>query len=530
MPTQSVVPTPGQGMVSPSGRPRRASAINAARLSSHYLGELKVSDRVALGLGDSAESSPDLAAHGEGSSAQPLELSGGSSEGEPEGTVVSLLGSTSGREKLSHRDWSVVSGPKTRAPASAAPASDGDHSSEDSDDIPIRDIVSRMQTGQTAPRGKYQSYLLLGRTPPSSPPAFEPARAEKVRRPRSPLLGKKKRQAERPTPERDSKRKHKHKHRESARAGHASYADDRGSSKKTKRSAPPDSADGSWPPKKSRRTRSSLSSASSGSLPRTGVLSAPVRPADSTNSSLAVATRISDPHPGAYSVLALPAALRVPFSTLQTRAAQAASRDFRITPQNARLHELRFLPFGSFGCWKAILERQTGQIAQVGEGRPRIPPTPCSLAAPDVDAEVYFEPSVPVYPLVNLSWIPGGADWSRAATEVDAVEPWRTWWLTDPTSHPYNTCFRDRNVDFLPFAPSGMESHVVEAAVVDDVDLTESDPLIRSPNAPPCAKRSGIHIFEGCGPGELGWSASYSAATARHARATQDDAAGHRLG
>ncbi|GMF38006.1 unnamed protein product [Phytophthora fragariaefolia] len=45
------------------------------------------------------------------------------------------------------------------------------------------------------------------------------------------------------------------------------------------------------------------------------------------------------------------------------------------------------------------------------------------VPAPDVDAEVYFEPSVPVYPLVNLSWIPGGADWSRAATEVDAVEP-----------------------------------------------------------------------------------------------------------
>ncbi|GMF52173.1 unnamed protein product [Phytophthora fragariaefolia] len=145
------------------------------------------------------------------------------------------------------------------------------------------------------------------------------------------------------------------------------------------------------------------------------------------------------------------------------------------------------------------------------------------VPAPDVDAEVYFEPSEPVYPLANLSWIPGGADWSQAGTEVDAVEPWRTWWLTDPASHPYNTCFRARNVDFLPFAPTGVESHVVEAAVVDDVDLTESDPPIRSSSAPLCANLSGIHIFEGCGPGELGWPASYSAATARHARAVQDD-------
>ncbi|GMF57409.1 unnamed protein product [Phytophthora fragariaefolia] len=113
--TQSTVPTPDQGMVSPSGRPRRASAINAARLSSHYLGELKVYDRVALGLGDPAGSSPDSAMQGEGSSAQPLELSGDSSEGEPEGTVVSSPESASGREQLGHREGSAVSGPKARA-------------------------------------------------------------------------------------------------------------------------------------------------------------------------------------------------------------------------------------------------------------------------------------------------------------------------------------------------------------------------------------------------------------------------------
>ncbi|GMF60191.1 unnamed protein product [Phytophthora fragariaefolia] len=160
--TQSTVPTPGQGMVSPSGRPRRASAINAARLSSHYLGELKVSDRVALGLGDSAGSSPDSAMQGEGSSAQPLELSGDSSDGEPEGTVVSSPESASGREQLGHREGSAVSGPKARAPASSAPASDGDDSSQDSDDVPIRDIVSRMQTGRNTPRGNRSVRLLSG--------------------------------------------------------------------------------------------------------------------------------------------------------------------------------------------------------------------------------------------------------------------------------------------------------------------------------------------------------------------------------
>ncbi|GMF40594.1 unnamed protein product [Phytophthora fragariaefolia] len=87
-----------------------------------------------------------------------------------------------------------------------------------------------------------------------------------------------------------------------------------------------------------------------------------------------------------------------------------------------------------------------------------------------------------------------------------------------PGSPSYNACFRARNVDFLPIAPSGVDPNVVEAAVEDDVDLTEPDPPIRSTSAPMCANRAGIHIFEGCGPGELGRTASDSAATARSAR------------
>ncbi|GMF49744.1 unnamed protein product [Phytophthora fragariaefolia] len=137
------------------------------------------------------------------------------------------------------------------------------------------------------------------------------------------------------------------------------------------------------------------------------------------------------------------------------------------------------------------------------------------VPALDVDAELYCEPPVLVYPLVNLSWIPGGSDWSQAVSEVDAAEPWRTWWLTDPARHRYNACFRARTVNFLPFAPSGVDSSIVEAAVEDDVDLIE--PSIRSTSAPPCANRTGIHIFEACGPGELGGSVSDSAATVRSA-------------
>ncbi|KAE8952681.1 hypothetical protein PR001_g33185, partial [Phytophthora rubi] len=46
------------------------------------------------------------------------------------------------------------------------------------------------------------------------------------------------------------------------------------------------------------------------------------------------------------------------------------------------------------------------------------------LAAPEADAELFFEPSVPFYPLVNLSWIPSGKDWCDAAASVDRFETW----------------------------------------------------------------------------------------------------------
>ncbi|POM74239.1 Hypothetical protein PHPALM_8835 [Phytophthora palmivora] len=73
--------------------------------------------------------------------------------------------------------------------------------------------------------------------------------------------------------------------------------------------------------------------------------------------------------------------------------------------------------------------------------------TPTPLA----DAELYFDPSVPLSPLVNLPWVPD------SILAVDHHEPWRAWWLLDPARHPFNTCFRSRNPEFMVFAPKGMD-------------------------------------------------------------------------
>ncbi|KAE9303888.1 hypothetical protein PR003_g21893 [Phytophthora rubi] len=365
----------------------------------------------------------------------------------------------------------------------------------------------------------------------------------------------------------------------------------------------------------------------------------------------------------------LPEVLRVPLSRLRTRASQAASRDSRITPQLARLRDLRFVHYGSARCWKAILANQTGQVSMdYSSGKPRVPATRCcfdgitafadvynpnhpaqrlrrllpdspfflppkaledartrlanstkpvglmeklaevfvkirgeipdsaggapsstrddhptqffvalyerghwlvessvmmglhpayhegstydevaelhalwlqyrlarkrrsdalralmtfltedlysavmkklnGLAAPEADAELFFEPSVPFYPLVNLSWIPSGKDWCDAAESVDRFETWRTWWLTDPAEHPFNTCFRTRNLEFQVFASKGVDPRIVEDSVEDDVDLDEPAlPQISSGTRIP-VNREGIHIFEGCEEGEFSWSA-----------------------
>ncbi|KAE9268911.1 hypothetical protein PR003_g31297, partial [Phytophthora rubi] len=129
------------------------------------------------------------------------------------------------------------------------------------------------------------------------------------------------------------------------------------------------------------------------------------------------------------------------------------------------------------------------------------------LAAPEADAELFFEPPVPFYPLVNLSWIPSGRDWCGSAESVDRFEQWRTWWLTDPAEHPFNTCFRTRNLEFQVFASKGVDPRIVEDAVEDDGDLDEPAPSQISSGARIPVNREGIHIFEGREEGELGWSA-----------------------
>ncbi|KAG3108122.1 hypothetical protein PI124_g19416 [Phytophthora idaei] len=81
-------------------------------------------------------------------------------------------------------------------------------------------------------------------------------------------------------------------------------------------------------------------------------------------------------------------------------------------------------------------------------------------------------------------------------------------------AHPYNTCFRARNVDFMVFAPRGMDPRgidprgidprVMEDAIQEVFDLAEPTTPRIAAGAPPRVNRDGIIIFMGTGLGELG--------------------------
>ncbi|GMF55589.1 unnamed protein product [Phytophthora fragariaefolia] len=81
--------------------------------------------------------------------------------------------------------------------------------------------------------------------------------------------------------------------------------------------------------------------------------------------------------------------------------------------------------------------------------------------APQLDSELYFDPSVPFAPPANLPWFPTSADWCEAPFDIDVGEPWRAWWLRVPELHPYNVYFRPRHPGFLVFGSAESDlSHV----------------------------------------------------------------------
>ncbi|KAG3030996.1 hypothetical protein PC120_g3405 [Phytophthora cactorum] len=97
--------------------------------------------------------------------------------------------------------------------------------------------------------------------------------------------------------------------------------------------------------------------------------------------------------------------------------------------------------------------------------------------APLLDAEVYFDPAVPHYSPINLSWIPSCSDWVQCAHD---------------------------GVGFEVFAPHCIDPHFVEDAIEADIDLAEPAPPRIAANASPRANHDGSHIFMGTGLDELG--------------------------
>ncbi|KAE9184878.1 hypothetical protein PF004_g23530 [Phytophthora fragariae] len=343
--SQPTVPPASVAMTSPSGRPIRAKAATARMISAHCLEVLETPHYVVLGSGHSP-GSPDLldSASGpsvEGTSAHPLSVSDGSSaagseyeDGGDEDSAGSLppapvKSSSKGRLRRTHTQ------------------SEDEVGDDDSDNVPL----SSLRSSSSVPRGKMQSYLQAGRTPPG-PPAESGDSGEASEDGSGARSSSKKRKRKH-----KSKRKHKHKHHHSRLPVQF-------------------------------RLRSVSTQASSSSTPTAASSTGPVR--------------ILFIDFEAHDRPELPEILRVPLSRLRTRASQAASRDSRITPQLARLRDLRFVHYGSARCWKAILAKQTGQVSMdYSSGKPRVPTTRCCLDGVKAFADVY-NPNHPAQRLRRL--------------------------------------------------------------------------------------------------------------------------------
>ena len=70
--------------------------------------------------------------------------------------------------------------------------------------------------------------------------------------------------------------------------------------------------------------------------------------------------------------------------------------------------------------------------------------------------------------------------WFAEIGALDDSEPWRVWWLIQPTEHPYNTCFGPHHPNFPVFVPAGVAESDVVSRIVEDVDpLEPASPTVR---------------------------------------------------
>ncbi|EGZ06604.1 hypothetical protein PHYSODRAFT_341850 [Phytophthora sojae] len=366
--TRPAVPPSSAGMTSPSGRPLRSTAATARVLNAHCLDLLETRDylvlRSARRSSSSGLSGSALGLNAPGTSAHPLSVSESSeSEADDPGSA----------DELSSAD------PDASRRASLASA------------LP-------------PPHGKLQSYMAARQSPlvPSSEPDDSDSQPSSKKQ-----SGKGKRKRRR-------KHKHEHEHKHKHKSKSKSKSKSAGS-KKSKRSASPDSAKDPRPSKRQRgstgdsagglagisaASSSTGNSAGSSGIPSSSAVSpSPISAGPASTLSVPIVTAHDA---GAHVLPQLPAALRHSLAQLRTLARQAVGRDARITPQLAQLRDICFVHYGSWRCWEAILSHQTAKVTvDDASGKGSVPVTLCFLAGIKAFADVYH-PDHPAQRLLRL--------------------------------------------------------------------------------------------------------------------------------
>ncbi|ETM98169.1 hypothetical protein PPTG_19769, partial [Phytophthora nicotianae INRA-310] len=92
--------------------------------------------------------------------------------------------------------------------------------------------------------------------------------------------------------------------------------------------------------------------------------------------------------------------------------------------------------------------------------------------------EMIFEPTIPPYPIENMSFVPRSTDWLSEVPTLDDRQPRRAGWMNAAHQHPYNTTFFpcQNNAEF--FYPRGTR-------FVDTYRSVVVDPALQPPELIP---------------------------------------------
>ncbi|OWY94360.1 hypothetical protein PHMEG_00035933, partial [Phytophthora megakarya] len=121
--------------------------------------------------------------------------------------------------------------------------------------------------------------------------------------------------------------------------------------------------------------------------------------------------------------------------------------------------------------WASYLSKRAARADNLRQFIPNRFWTWCAPVDAPLPVQTMLEPTMPIYSLENMTWVPKTENWCAEAVALDTAEPWRASWLSCPEKHPYNTIYVPCNRHAPLFLPAGFTVETVGPLIVPDPSL-----------------------------------------------------------